>query len=121
MQLQRQEGAGERAGNGDALVFELAGREGFARDDQRAVAIADARAVRQQRIVVGNVGVGVKGDGRHVVFLRRHRNLIERLDVFEDVGEFQLARVEFVGGEAIKHEGVVGIGTVCNFDFAFGH
>jgi hypothetical protein len=71
--------------------------------------------VREQRVLVGDVGVGVEADGRHLVDAARGL-LVQGLYVFEDVLEFEIARVELAGREAVEHEGVVGVGRVGDGD-----
>ena len=44
----------------------------------------------------------MKRHGRDVVFPRGHRVLVERLNVFQDVREMQLAGVNPVGGEEVQ-------------------
>ena len=53
-------------------------------DDDRAVVVAHAGAVRQERVLVGEVGVGVKGHRGHLVFAVERR-AVQRLDVREDL------------------------------------
>ena len=46
------------------------------------------------------------------------RLLVQRLNVAQRVAEAQARSADFVRGQAIKHEGVVGIGAVGHADFA---
>jgi hypothetical protein len=62
----------------------------------------------QQRVFVVNVRVSVKADGGHVV-CAAHGFFVQRLNVFEQMFEAQIACVEFVRRQAVKHECVVGI------------
>ena len=43
--------------------------------------------------------------------------LIQRLDVAERVRELVAGDADFVGGQPVKHEGVVGVGAVGDGDF----
>ena len=54
------------AGNGDLHVRNIRHVTRFAGDDDRAIIVADARAMRQQGIFVGNIRVRVKRYRRHV-------------------------------------------------------
>ena len=88
------------------------------RDDHGAVALADGAAAGHQGVVVLQVGIGVEGDGGDVVEGFVDGALVEGLDVGESVGELVAGDADFVGGEAVEHEGVVGVGTVGDADFA---
>ena len=44
--------------------------------------------------------------------------LVQRLDVGEGVGELEARNPNLVGGKAVEHERVVGIGAVGDGDFA---
>ena len=59
---------------------------GAPRDDDGTVAVAEGRAVRQEQVAVGQVRVGVEGDGGDGE-LAGHRAAVQRLDVGELVGE----------------------------------
>ena len=52
------------------------------RDEPRAVPVAHRRAVREQGVLVGEVGVGVDRDGGDLE-LAAQRALVERLDVLQ--------------------------------------
>ena len=88
-------------------------------DDPRAVAVAHGRAAPQQRVPVGEVGVGVDRHGGDLE-LAGQRAAVERLDVGELVRVAQLAGVELVVRERPEHEGVVGVGAVGDLDH-LGH
>ena len=66
-----------------------------------------------------HVGVGVEADRRDVVELLVHGAVVERLDVGEGVGELVARDAHLVGGEAVEHEGVVGVGAVGDRDFTY--
>ncbi len=46
--------------------------------------------------------------------------VVEGLDVGEGVGEFVAGDAHLVGGKAVKHEGVVGVGAVGDADLLDG-
>ena len=99
-------------------LLDLVQREALAGDDHRAVALAHAAAARHQRVVVLQVGVGVEGDRRDVVEGLVDGLLVQRLDVGEGVGELQAGHAHLVGGEAVKHECVIGVRRVRDLDLA---
>ena len=77
---QREVGRRERAGNRDAAALHAVRARGSrrpgsdgGRDDDRAVLVAHARAVRQQRVLVHQVRVGVKRHGGHLVLAVERR------------------------------------------------
>ena len=51
-------------------------------DESRTVSVSHRCAVRKQRVLVGQVRVGVNRDGRHLE-LTAQRSLIERFDVLQ--------------------------------------
>ena len=110
---------GEGAGDGDFDFAERAGGEREAGDDHGAVALADAAAAGHQGVVILDVGVGVEGDGCDVEELFGHGAAIEGLDIAEGMGKFIAGDADFVGGEAVEHECVVGIGAVGDGDHAW--
>src|ERR1044072_8325035 len=57
---QREEGARHRAGHGDFQVLQVFDLVRLARDDDGAVALADGSTVREQDVLVRDVGVGVE-------------------------------------------------------------
>ena len=86
-------------------------RERLARDEDRPVAGADPRAVRQQRVAVLHERIRVQRDRRHLEpALERPR--VERLDVLQHLLELEAARVDAPGRERPEHERVVGIRAV---------
>ena len=92
---------------------------GVSRDEARAVAIAHRGAVRQQRVAIGQVGVGVNRDRGHLE-LTAHRALVERLDVLQLVNVGEAFRVDLPGGERVEHERVVGVRAVGNVNRGHG-
>ncbi len=63
----------------------------------------------------------MKGNGSDVVnavAVCAHCLLVQRLNVAKSVSEAQAGNLDFVGGEAVEHEGVVGIWAVGDADFA---
>ena len=44
--------------------------------------------------------------------------MVQRLDVGEGVGELVAGDAHLVGGETVKHEGIVGVGAVGDLDLA---
>ena len=114
-QAQDEEGRRHPAGHGDLDLAELVGRERTARDHDRPVARAHARAVREQDVAVLDERVRVDGDrGRLEPALERP--LVQRLDVGEDVLELEAAWVDPARRQRPEHEGVVGIRAVAEAD-----
>ena len=85
-------------------------------DDHGAVALADAAAATHERVVVLEVGVGVEADGGDVVEGFIAGAAVEGFDVAEGVGEAIAGDADLVGGQAIEHEGVIGVGTMGDGD-----
>ena len=86
--LQREEGAGHRAGHGDRLRGDFGLGELALCHQHRAVAVAHARAAGQQGILVAHVGLGMDADGGDVQFAPRGA-LVQRLDVLQDMLELE--------------------------------
>ena len=105
-------GSGEGTGDGDFDAAEILGGEGLRGDNHGAVALADAAAATHERVVVLEVGVGVETDGGDVVEGFFAGALVEGFNVAESVGEAIARDADLVGGEAVEHEGVIGVGTV---------
>ena len=84
-------------------------------DDDRPVARPDARAVRQQRVVVLHERIRGERHRRHLE-PSRARPLVERLDVGEHLLALEAAGVDAAFGERPEHEGVVGVGAVSYAD-----
>ena len=62
----------------------------------------------------------MEGDGGDVVEGLVDGAVVEGLDVGEGVGELEAGDADLVGGEAVEHEGVVGVGAVGDGDFLNG-
>ena len=120
VELEREVGGGERTRDGDALAAHIGARHRRARDEARSIAVAHRRAVRQQRVALGEIGVRVNGDGGHLE-LRLERALVERLDVLQLVHVAKIARIDLSFGERVEHEGVVGVGAVGDVNRFDGH
>ena len=107
---------GHRTGDGDALALEFLGLHGPGGDDHGAVAIADAGAAGHEHVLVGDVRIGMIGDGAEIV-LAFHGLAVQRLDVLQHVAKGDSRRAHLLRRQAIKHEGVVGIRAVSADDF----
>ena len=92
----------------------------FFRDDDGAVAVAHARAVRQQRVLVDQVRVGVKRNRRDLV-ASLERGAVQRLDIRQDLIDDDAPGFHVPARQPEKHERIVGIGTVGNGDSCFLH
>ena len=116
-QVERQVSGGQGAGDRDALSLDFILRERAGRDDHRAVSLADAAAAGHQRVFVLHVGIGVEGNRADIVdaFLGF---LVECLDVAKRVGETQAGGTDFVRGQGVEHERVIGVGAVRDMDRA---
>ena len=116
-QSQREIGAGERTGHGDARPFDRIGTALHTTDDTRSVLVPHRCTVRQQRIVIRDVRERVDGHCGDFEFLTTCA-LIERLDVLQLVPVREPFGVDLALGERVKHECVVGVGAVCDGDGA---
>src|SRR5215475_979695 len=105
---QRQKRAGQLSRNRNLQLRNVCRRRRMPRHHDWAVVIANRSAVRQQRILVVNVRVGVKADGGNVV-RAAHRLLVQRLNVFEKMLKVKSARVQLVCRQTIEHERIIGI------------
>jgi hypothetical protein len=114
--FEREIGGGQGAGNGDFDAAQILGRQRLAGDDHGAVALADAAAATHQRVVLLQVRVGVEADGGDVEEGLVLGAAVEGLDVAQGVGEAVAGDADLVGGQAIEHEGVIGVGTVGDGD-----
>jgi hypothetical protein len=119
-ELEREIGGGKGARDGDAGLLHLRQCELAGGDNHGAVTFADAAAASHQGVVVLQVGVGVEGDGGDVVEGLVDGAVIEGLDIGEGVGELVARDANLVGGEAVEHEGVVGVGAVGDADLLNG-
>ena len=100
--------------------FDWSTVHGLAGDDHRAVAVAHAAAARQQRVLVEQMRIGMDADGGDFQ-LAAQGPAIERLDVLQFVLEEQVAGVDLVVGQSMKHEGIIGIGAVADGDESLRH
>ena len=112
---QREERGRHAARNGDLDPPQVVVGQRLARDDDRPVAGAHARAVREQDVAILDERVRVQRDRRHLE-PALERPLVQRLDVLQDVLELEAARIDLARGEAPEHEGVVGIRAVAEPD-----
>ncbi len=85
-------------------------------DDHRAVAFADAAAAGHEGVLLLQVGVGVEGDGGDIVEGFVDGAVVEGLDVGEGVVELEAGDADLIGGQAVEHEGVVGVRAVGDID-----
>ncbi len=108
-ELEGEEGAGQRAGDGDFEVGDSIPVVGLGGDEHGAVAVAHAGAAGEEGIVFADVGVGVDADGGDIEFAAGGA-FVEGLDILEDVLEAEAVGGDEVLGEGVEHEGVVGVG-----------
>ena len=111
-ELEREKGGGQRSGHGDARLLDVGEGELARRDHHGAVALAHGAAAGHQGVVVLQVGIGVEGDGGDVVKRLVDGALVEGFDVGEGVAELEARDTHLVGGQPVKHKGVVGVGAV---------
>ena len=107
-QLQDEERRRELPRDHDLRRAQLVEREQLARDDDRPVARADARAVRQQQVAVLHERICRRRHRRHFE-PPLERELVQRLDVVDHRLELVAASVDGSRGEPPEHERVVGI------------
>ena len=111
-QLQGQVGGGQRAGHGHEPLARSPRVQRLARHQQRAVAVADAAAARHQRVLVGDVRVGVERDRGHLVLaLHAPRGSASRCPCSMWTTSRPPA-VDLARGQAVEHERVVAVGAV---------
>ena len=115
--LQREVRGSERSGDGDALGLDFTCGKGARGDDHGPVTLAYATAARHQRVLILDIRIGMERD-RTDVINSLARLLIQGLDVAEGMSEAQACGANFVCGQAVEHEGVVGIGAVGHGNFA---
>ena len=114
--FERQVGRGEGSGDGDLEFADLFGGQRLGGDDHGAVALSDAATAAHQGVRVLEVGVGVEADGGDVVEGLFAGAAVEGFDVAEGVVEAVAGDADLVGGQAVEHEGVVGVGTMGDGD-----
>ena len=61
--------------------------------------------------MIGDLGVGVKGNGGDIQFACL-ATAVESLDVLQNMGEIVPTQIDQILRHGIEHEGIVGIGTV---------
>jgi len=66
---------------------------------------------------MAEVRVGVERDGAHVI-KAIHGFAVERFNICQRVAELQSRDAHLVGGQAVKHESVIGIRAMRNADFS---
>ena len=71
--------------------------------------------MREQHVAVGDMGIGAGRDRGHLE-PPLDGPLVQRLDVGDDLLEFESARVDAARLERPEHERVVGIGAVSDAD-----
>jgi len=108
-------GASMGSGYGPILVAREEMSPADARDDDRPIARAHRRAVRQQHVLLLHERVRGERDRGHLE-PPLERPLVQRLDVAQDVLELELARVDLARGEAPEHERVVRVWAVSKAD-----
>src|SRR5207302_9782328 len=87
--------------------------------DHRTIAFADASSAGQQSVLFLDVGINVEGDcGDIVKTVAFHGFAVERLEVAKSMGVVNPRRAHLIGGQRVKHEGVVGVGTMRDGDLA---
>src|SRR5690606_23677780 len=79
------------------------------------VLVAHARSMGQQQVLVGDVRVGVEGDGGYLV-RAVERGAVQRFDVAEQVFDLESVGGNAAARETEEHEGVIGIGAVGDGD-----
>ena len=115
-----QKGGGERSGDGDARLLQVVERELARGDDHGAISLSDRAAAGHQCVGLLHVGISVEADGGDIVEGIVDGALVERLNVGQGVGELEAGNAHLVGGEAVEHEGIVGVRAVGDLDFLDG-
>ena len=113
--LQDEERRRQPARDHDLRRTQLVEREQFARDDDRSIAGAEARAMRKQEIAVLYERIRRRRHGRHLQ-APLERELVQRLNVVDHRLELVAASIDGSGGEPPEHERVVGIRTEAHPD-----
>ena len=110
-QPQDEKRSSEDTGHGDSRSGKLIDANAIACDEDRSVVLTEAAPDRKQSVATGQVRVRMKRDGGNLVFTLE-RFPIQRLDVVENVRVSKVAGRDLAGGQAVKHECVIGIGAV---------
>ncbi len=114
VQPQREIRGCQRPRNRDAAALDGRRAAGL-RDDDRAVVVAHACAMGQERVLVREMRVGVKRHGGD--FVRAvERGPIQGLDIGEHLLDDQTTGLDRPARETEKHERVVGVGAVGDGD-----
>src|SRR6185295_8338190 len=88
----------------------------FAADDERAVAVAEARARGHDLVAGGQVGVAVEREGGDLV-TPLERGLVQGFDVLKDVRDRKAGNVEQSLGEGVEHNRTFRRGIVRDWTF----
>ena len=99
----------------DGLPLQLTWRKRALRNQARTVALAHRGAVGEERVLVRDVRISMNRNRRHLQ-LAVHGAAVQRLDVLKLVNELEIAGIDQVIGERVKHEGVVGVGRMGDAD-----
>ena len=105
-------GGGEGAGDSYFDFAQVFRGDWLAGDDHGAVSLADAAAATHERVALLEVGIGVKADGGDVEEGFVLGAAVQGLDIAEGMSEAIAGHAHLIGGEAIKHEGVIGVGAM---------
>ena len=114
-ELQHEERGRQPPGDDDLRLAQLVERQPLLRDDDRAVAGADRRAVREQRVALVHERVGRERHRRHLE-PPVERPLVQRLDVLDHGLELEALRVDRSRREPPEHERIVWIGAEADAD-----
>src|SRR5262249_11757930 len=95
--------------NRDAFALDVLFFHGLGGDDDGAIAFAETGAAVKEYVFVANGGIRGEADGGDVVRFR-DCSFVQSLNVGENVGVLVTGRGQLVGGQRIKHEGVIGVG-----------
>src|SRR5713226_2586525 len=110
-QSQCQKGGGQSSWDCDPRGWQIARTERFFCHDHGTVFVPHAASTGQKGILVEEMGVGMNADGRHVE-LAAQRSAVERLDILKLMTKLQVAGVELVMRQGVKHESVVRVGAM---------
>ena len=103
----------------DFLPFQSLAAQFFGGDNDGSITLAETRAGGKENIPVGKIGIGVKGYRRDVV-CPAGSFLVQALNVLQNMRKAEGARPDPLCGQPVKHEGIVGVGTVGEFEFLSG-
>src|SRR5688572_22088043 len=110
--------ASHHSGNSDALPGDVGASHGVLRHEHGAVAVTHGSSVREQRVSIGEIGIRVDRDRRHVE-LTAQGAAVQSLDVLQLVDIAQALGVDLSVGEGVEHERVVGVRAVGEMDGAW--